>query len=30
MSSLEMVKSRFESLNGIRTVDPNFIEKLEH
>jgi len=30
MSSLEMVKSRFESLNGIRTVDPDFIEKLEH
>lgn len=30
MSSLEIVKSRFESLNGIRAVDPGFIEKLEH
>ncbi|WGT26678.1 hypothetical protein [Pseudomonas marginalis] len=30
MSSLEKVKSRFESLNGIRAVDPDFIENLEH
>jgi hypothetical protein len=29
MSSLEKVKSRFESLNGIRAVDPDFIETLE-